>query len=178
MFEIENFDKIVYKAAQHFAWSRKRKVYSDFPDVTAEIILPNSHVFISIDDFFTTQTKIAPRSSLTYENIIDIDSILGCILPGYRATRKFPDSLPLLKREPYFSPDNMYESVYNSFLIIQQYLIPVLNGDFSWMPVYREFYRNTNRIQSKLNTVFVFDHPIYMKLINNDPSWETDLNKL
>lgn len=59
--------------------------------------------------------------------------------------------------------------------VIYDKLQHVIKGDFTWSEKADEFNRNVNEIQKTLGTIFIFDHPIYKKLDNNDSSWQEDL---
>lgn len=63
------------------------------------------------------------------------------------------------------------------FDFIKKHLMHMLHGDLRSIDRLLLIKKNYTLIQKKLGTSFVFDHPIYLKMIQEDDSWIDDLEQ-
>lgn len=164
-----DFFSIVRDNLHLFDWGLKYSL-DQVIDSTVVIEFPNCTLLVGLDDFERTVECEFDNPHANYEKHYDlVDAI------------KFNDIEPIYYRNTLSYPltkEDIGQTVGEILSIIYHNLLHVINGDFSWVKKADEFAINRTKIQEVLGTVFIFNHPIYKKLENNDSTWADDLKTL
>lgn len=159
---------IISNELKKYNWGEDWIIENNIEDIYL-VFFSKTVICFSYNDFYKTV-----ECSISDINFKQKEIDISDVFKFNKLIFKYPDKLFGLIRSA--SPPEEYIKFYVE--LIYNNILKVIKGDFNWRIKYNEFVQNRNIIQEILDTPFIFNHPIYTKLENNDPTWHEDLLKI
>ncbi len=169
------YKKIVENAILHF-FSFSNVSFKNIGNKTIRVIFSKCWLDVYLNEYQQIEIKVLDPNNDKFS--CDIYSVLSNVLPEYRADRSVLNKLSLINTFNWpMGEEKIKVSLENKLKVISMYLMNVINGDFTWVEKKQQFDSDRALISKTLGTVFIDDHPVYLKLLKGDLSWKDDIEK-
>ena len=170
----ELFTEVVSK----YEWPTEYEVEDELPDGIL-MRFSESHLFFSENSDGEVELHFL-ASEIGIETDLDLYDALFVMIPNYQRLEKPLGHLNLIEDVSIDPSEQKIRNEMNDLcIIIQEYLLPYIKGDYDWINSCLEYRKNLDLIRQKLGIGNeIFEHPIYFKLIEQDPTWKEDLEMI